>query len=152
VKFDLKLTYHGDLNKAQYVKEALDGVAKYAVELIRDKARAFVPVDTGTLKESIETKKIPNGYSVGPNTDYDVYVEFGTGMHSTIGPAHYIYPKKAKFLSWVNRAGERIFARRTRGAAAQPYLRPAMDESRKPIGDFLAARVRVALAKGTKKA
>jgi len=134
-----------NVKKPELLKEALDRSAVYAVELIRDQARVYVPVDTGDLKESIQTKKIVGGYSVGPDTPYDIYVEFGTGMQSQISPPHYIYPIRAKFLSWIGKDGKRIFARRTKGAKAQPYLRPALDASRKYIADFLKTTVMKAL-------
>jgi hypothetical protein len=147
MKFSMNFKCNINVEKPELLKKALDESAYYAVELIKDQARFYVPVDMGTLKDSIETKKITGGYSVGPNTEYDVYVEFGTGMHATIGPKHYIYPVRAKFMTWINKAGERIFAKRTRGIRAQPYMRPALDFARRPVSNYLTAHVMAALRK-----
>ena len=60
-------------------------VAKAAFD-IEGHAKAVVPVDTGNLKNSIQTKREDEGltYTVGPRgVDYAIYVEYGTyKMHA----------------------------------------------------------------------
>ena len=44
-----------------------------------------------------------------------------------------IKAKKGKILSFVNKAGERIFTRKMKGAKAHPILRPAADATRRKV-------------------
>ena len=84
-------------------------------------------IRTGTLVNSLKTtkgKKLDNFAEshIGTNVIYARIHELG-GI---------IVPVFAKMLSWVNAAGERIFA----GAVhmpARPYLRPAIDEKEEDI-------------------
>lgn len=54
-------------------------VAKAAYD-IEGQAKTVVPVDTGNLKNSIQTEAGDSDLTkyVGPHTDYAVYVEYGT--------------------------------------------------------------------------
>lgn len=70
-------------------------VRKTALDVERD-AKAFVPVDTGNLKNSIGHSDMRTvGQSgvleveVGPTANYGMYVEFGTSQH---GPAAFMGP------------------------------------------------------------
>jgi HK97 gp10 family phage protein len=67
--------------------EALDGAMREAMEEVAEKAREFVPVDTGLLRESIHTARYEKDglivYQVetGPgrdNREYGLFVELGT--------------------------------------------------------------------------
>lgn len=67
-------------------------VQKTAADIKAD-AQAFVPVDTGNLKNSIsyETRELADAVvgEIGPTAEYGVYVEFGT---STQAPQAYMGP------------------------------------------------------------
>ena len=58
---------------------AVQAVAKAAYD-IEGQAKAVVPVDTGNLKNSIQTESGDSDLTkyVGPHTDYAVHVEYGT--------------------------------------------------------------------------
>lgn len=58
---------------------AVEAVAKAAYD-IEGQAKAVVPVDTGNLKNSIQTEAGESDLTkfVGPHTDYAVHVEYGT--------------------------------------------------------------------------
>jgi HK97 gp10 family phage protein len=60
---------------------AVLAVAK-AADDIEGQAKAVVPVDTGNLKGSIQEHKMPDSSDltkyVGPATEYNLYVEYGT--------------------------------------------------------------------------
>jgi HK97 gp10 family phage protein len=139
--FQINMTFEQIPNKPQKMKTLIDRTIAYAADKIELEMKAKVPVASGRLQGSIRQGRLPDGRWVGPNTPYDIYVEFGTGMHSPWG-AHMIYPTHGEFMVWTNKAGQKIFARRTRGAKAQPYVRPALTKSRKPISSFMAREYR----------
>lgn len=131
------MTFEQIPNKPQKMKEIIDRSIKYAADKLEIEMKAKAPIASGRLQNSIRQGKLSNGRWVGPNTPYDIYVEFGTGMHSPFG-AHMIYPKHGRFMVWTNKSGQLIFATKTRGMRAQPYVRPAIIKSRKPISAFMA--------------
>lgn len=55
---------------------------KQALELsgkeVQKKARAIVPIDTGRLRKSINYQVGKSRVLIGPDTDYDIFVEEGT--------------------------------------------------------------------------
>jgi len=128
-------------NRPQKMKEIVNSTIAYAANKLEIEMKAAAPVMSGRLQSSIRQGVLPDGRWVGPKTPYDIYVEFGTGQHSPWGP-HYIYPKKGKFLVWTNKAGQTIFARKTRGQKAQPYVRPAVDKMKKTVPPFMVREYR----------
>jgi HK97 gp10 family phage protein len=81
----------GDLEKGAARVEALAPkvVAKSAHDIERD-AKIIAPVDTGTLESSISSTIDGLSAEIGPHTDYEAYVEYGTSkMHAQpyMGPA-----------------------------------------------------------------
>lgn len=68
---------------------------------------------TDTVDEVLITNK----------SHYLSYIERGTGLY---GPGHtWIIPKQANVLSWMD-GNKRIFAKRTRGMKAQPFVKQAV--------------------------
>jgi HK97 gp10 family phage protein len=67
---------------------------------------------------------------VGPSAVYGAIQEFG----GVVRPLH------AKMLSWLNEAGERIFAKMV-SLPARPYLRPAVDEHRDQIAEAISHQI-----------
>jgi HK97 gp10 family phage protein len=87
--------------------DAEEAKMKRIVLQIERDAKSIVPVDTGNLRASIESRVIRNNDGgitgvVGTNTDYAAFVEFGT---SKMG--------------------------------AQPYLRPAVEQNRETVRELL---------------
>src|ERR1017187_9818124 len=85
-------------------------------ELIQKTAKGYCPVDTGDLRASITIDPPVEGDasvtgSVAPNTPYASYVEYGTGIRGDSSAPY------AHVMSWP-------------GMAAQPYMRPAVDEAK----------------------
>lgn len=73
-------------------------------------AKSIVPVDTGTLKNSILTEKLePTVAIVGPHTEYAQFVEFGT-RHMAARP--YLTPAaqkaKVKFVEALKQLEARL--------------------------------------------
>ena len=72
--------------------------------------------------------------------------------HALVGTSGVIYaaihefggvitPKRAKYLSWIGKGGERVFAKRVK-MPARPYLRPAFDENKEEIKGVIAAGIK----------
>ena len=83
------------------VLEAFNAACLRALERCGEQAEGYatdlVPVDTSALKQSITHKVVasePAAY-IGTNSEYAAYVEFGTGVHSSIGggttKTHWVY-------------------------------------------------------------
>lgn len=122
-----------------------DGV-ETAATVIQEAAQAICPVDTGFLRDSI-TVDVHRGIQsatsgglvssslftveaiVSPHADYAAYVEFGTGRRGAASPG----------------AGEGPYSEHWPGMVAQPYMRPAYDENREHVADFIKESVQDAI-------
>ena len=89
--------------------------------------------DTGILQGSISHQVGKGSVAVGvasgsPANQYALVMEYGSR-----GP---IKPKKAKMLSWVDKAtGDRVFAKSV-NIAARPWLRPTLRKNYGNINDW----------------
>jgi phage gpG-like protein len=89
----------------------------------------------GSIKiELIQSGETSAEVHVGPTVVYGPIQELG----GTVKPLH------AKMLSWVNEAGERIFANAVH-LPARPYLRPAVDEHKSEIEDAIGYQLKQAI-------
>lgn len=62
------------------VDRIFDVAIEKGAKQLQASIKPVVPVDEGTLRNSISVEKIEHlAYAVGTNLDYAVYVEFGTG-------------------------------------------------------------------------
>ncbi len=100
---------------------------KESCELIHKTAQGYCPVDTGALRDSITIDPPVEGDasvtgSVAPHETYASYVEYGTGQR---GDPTAPYPH---VMSWP-------------GQAAQPYMRPALDECRGQVKDIFLRKL-----------
>ncbi len=130
-----KFTPRGDLGRfvPARVTPAIRASVQAALDLIADRERQLVPVDTGQLRDSIATSIDDTGKTivgrVGPNTPYMFYVEFGTGIvgasSAGAGPGPYS-------TTWP-------------GMKAQPFVRPAFDEAKPAILDLFRSNVLLSL-------
>lgn len=116
------------------ISPAVRASCQAAAQLIQQAAQAKCPRRTGRLADSIAVEVIDGDVqmsaTVGPRgVDYDFYVEFGTGRRGAGSAGAGPYPYKE---SWP-------------GMAAQPYMRPAIDESRDAILDLFASNITPAL-------
>ena len=118
-----------------------DGVSAGAA-IIEASAKEKCPVDTGALQGSISTN-VTRGIQlavaggpissslfavqgvVAPHMDYAAYVEFGTGQRGAASPG----------------AGEGPYSPNWKGQAAQPYMRPSLDENREQVVDTIRESV-----------
>lgn len=89
---------------------------------IRDRAKAFAPVDTGLLRNSIVAElkqQTPNSvvWTIGSSAPYAAYQEFGTGP---------IFARRAPMLVFkVGNQWVRTYS--TRGVPATHFLQKALD-------------------------
>lgn len=108
--------------------------ASWQVEVARQGVAAiefFAPEDTGVLKAMIQAEpsiteaRVRFKAPVGPPA-YDLFQEVGTGIYGPLG--RYITPKRARMLSWVDRAtGQRRFAHRVKGTPATRYHKRGLE-------------------------
>jgi len=73
--------------------------------VIEGEAKQRCPVDTGMLRGSITSERIPRGAQVGPHTEYAAYVEYGTrhmAAQPYMGPA--VDAKRAEVVRLVGEA------------------------------------------------
>lgn len=134
-----------DLDRASNLEDALDQlVMDYAVQ-VQVLAQTYVPVSTGELRASIEVRPIQGGAEISPDTVYEAYVEFGTGIHSEYPGAqrqpYIIEPKNPGGALRFMVQGEWVFAKRVvhPGIRAQPYMRPAAERVADALEDAVAS-------------
>jgi len=118
--------------------EALKEVITKAVIIIEGKAKDKCPVMYGRLHTSIthEVKSSGKNHTgrVGTNVEYAPFVEFGTGKYEKYGKGRttpwVYYSEKLKQFVW------------TEGIVPQPYLFPALKDSRQDIIDLLTEKLK----------
>jgi HK97 gp10 family phage protein len=102
---------------------------KAACDTIYDRSQALVPVDTGALKSSGVVEIDDSGRTVVGTVRYTAdhaeYVEFGTGQRGAASAG----------------AGAGPYSENWPGMAAQPYLRPAFDETKPAILDLFRSNI-----------
>ncbi len=91
-------------------------------------ARALCPVDTGRLRDSIESlvDSAEQAVYVGTDVPYGVFVELGTG----------IYADGGRDTPWVYRGADGRF-HMTRGTRAKAFVAPAVAGHSKEYGKII---------------
>lgn len=115
-------------------------------------AKAYAPVDTGVLRDSIHAVISPDGMSatISADTVYAGFVEFGTGPRGEFGgPPIVITPKRATYLRFEVQ-GRVVYRKKvvSQGMAPRPFLRPALERLQLPLATNLAHNAVVAIVKG----
>lgn len=108
------------------------GVLVDSANYLKAEMEARVPVDTGRLRQSIQVRVENNRVTVGPDTEYAEYVEFGT-------KPHVIEPKNKKALAFKV-GGQMVVVKKVNhpGTKAQPFVRPAFDAWVQTLGTLAA--------------
>lgn len=117
---------------SEAIGSALALAAKAGAEKIILSAKQKVPVRSGTLKRSIQSKIMSQTdtsieIAIGPNTPYAARIEFG-------------YDGKTKRRT---KAGHVVYVHQK----AKPYLRPAFDEQVDTARDTIKARFKTLIDK-----
>lgn len=110
------------------IAPAVQASVEASLRLIEDSAKNYCPVDTGALRDSITSEVDASGQTVvgrvGPHVDYAEFLEFGTGERGD--------PSVPHNQNWP-------------GMAAQPYMRPALDENRDAIQELFRGQIAAAI-------
>lgn len=109
--------------------------------VVKEYAQTAVPVDEGTLKNSITASdvrqtKTRTEVTVGTSLVYAPYVEFGTG---SLGDPSVPHTARTSWVYYSERLGRFVT---TRGQRPRPFMRPSIEENRELIEERLAAAVR----------
>lgn len=136
-----------DLSKASgdTFKQAAQSLVTDSANQVQTFAKAFAPVRTGSLKESIvvEISNGGMGATITAASDHASFVEFGTGTRGEFpGQPIIIRAKPGKMLSWVGSDGKRRFAKQVvnPGMAPRPFMRPALERVGLPLASSLGDR------------
>ena len=115
------------------VTPAVVASVEASCKLIEDAAKGYCPVDTGALRDSITSSVDDSGKTVvgtvSVGMPYAAYVEYGTGIRGSSSAG----------------AGAGPYSTSWPGQAAQPFLRPALDESREAVIDLFRSNISLAL-------
>jgi HK97 gp10 family phage protein len=109
---------------AARLPDTIDTGVRRTATTVQGTAQANAPVDTGELRQKIETQRIElAAYEVISAAPHARAVERGTDPHV-------ITPDSADALAFEGQNGELVFRQRVNhpGTPAQPYLGPAMKE------------------------
>lgn len=121
------------LEKLEDVNQAME----QACILVENEAKIKCPVDNGLLRNSIThyIKDNPNELVgvVGTNVEYAPYVEFGTGIYSSLGNG------RQDRWKYKDAKGE---WHSTIGQHPQPYLQPALEENRRKIEKMFKEQIK----------
>jgi len=116
-----------DMNTPAAARQWQDLTARLGEQTIA----ALAPVDSGHLRERIEASRSTRDASVrfraptDSDAPYALFQEVGTGIYGPLG--RYITPKRAAMLSWVDKQGNRVFAKRVRGVRPQHYFKRGLE-------------------------
>lgn len=121
------------LEKLDDVNQAME----QACILVENEAKIKCPVDNGVLRNSIThyIEDNPNELIgvVGTNVEYAPYVEFGTGIYSSLGNG------RQDRWKYKDAKGE---WHSTIGQHPQPYLYPALEENRREIEKMFKEQIK----------
>jgi HK97 gp10 family phage protein len=111
------------LNNAKTkINQAVMSDMDKAAEQVKHQMREVVPVDTGTLRDSIAVVKDGSRYHIGPvGVEYAAHVEYGTRPHV-------IMARNGGVLAFQV-GGESRYAKSVKhpGTKPHPYIRPARE-------------------------
>lgn len=126
------------LTKLENLKTvSVEQAVNEACILVENDAKKRCPVDTGELRMSItheieETSENRTTGAVGTNLEYAPYVEFGTGIFSSLGNG------RQDRWSYKDAKGE---WHSTIGQQPQPYLHPALDDNREEVKKIIQKKI-----------
>lgn len=93
--------------------------------MVENEAKLNAPVASGTLRNSITHSVDETEATIGTNLEYAPYVEYGTGLFSSLGNGRTDVPWKYQDASgkWHSTSGQK----------PQPFLMPAWDATRDDV-------------------
>ena len=124
------------LNKLENTESIVKGIELGCAAVERD-AKKKAPKNTGELKRSITSKVENEGRQVVGEVftplEYAPYVEYGTGLFAEKGGR--------KDVPWKYKDDKGEW-HSTRGMQPQPFMRPALQENRERIMNYIKAGVK----------
>lgn len=123
MKVELDITeVNGNLEKIlRKFPEATIQVMENATKVVEAEAKENCPVDTGSLRSSIQSEVVREGYDIAgyvfTNEEYAVHVHFGTGIYAKGSGRDTPWRFKTRKGEWVT----------MRGQKAQPFLQDAIN-------------------------
>lgn len=124
------------------IARATQRVIRDAAEHIQKDAQTRAPIKSGALRNSISIR-YPDDYSaiIGPDVDYGVYQEFGTGARGEFpGTPYEIRPKRANGVLVFRMGNRTVYARKVINPGVRPkaYMRGALEDY---LGDRLVSEM-----------
>lgn len=107
------------------IQKRLEKALTDAALVVEAKAKVNAPVVSGNLRRSISHSVNYPEATIGSNVDYAPYVEKGTGLYAADGNGR-------KEVPWVY-VGADGQGHQTSGSHPQPFLEPAVQQSRQDI-------------------
>lgn len=109
-------------------KEIKREVEKEA-KVVQTQAKLLAPVDTGNLRNNINTDVKWEGNTcvgvISADTEYAIYVEYGTGIYSSLGTG--------RQTPWVYTPDGGVHFYWTQGQHPQPFMNPAYENTKDKI-------------------
>lgn len=139
MRLQASVTFRPRGNIGQFIATVITPAVQTSVEqcgeIVVEAAKAYCPVDTGDLRDSIAYRITEGSRTITAVVDaampYAGYVEYGTGVRGAntpgVQPGPYPYDP-----SWP-------------GMVAQPFMRPALDETRSVIRETFASNLAAAM-------
>lgn len=146
-----------DLSAAsgQPFQQTMQALVRDAANQVQTFAKAYAPVKTGALRDSIVVDFTDNGTTaiITAASDHAMFMEYGTGTRGEFpGAPIVITAKPGKVLSWMGKDGKRHFAKRVvnPGAAPRPFMRPALERVELPFVNTVGDNAVVFIVNGPK--
>jgi HK97 gp10 family phage protein len=128
------MAYESNIPKAKNnirrsISTGMDAVSKKVLDDIKDNLLRQGAKDTGQLLNSYNIVHTEDGFEIGSDLDYSLYVEFGTGVYAEDG--------KGVTTPWAYKADDGTW-RTTKGMRPRPHIRPAFENNAEEIEKMLA--------------
>ena len=128
------MAYESNIPKAKKnikrsISTGMDAVSKKVLDDVKDNLLRQGAKDTGQLLNSYKIVQTEDGFEIGSDLDYSLYVEFGTGVYAEDG--------KGVTTPWAYKADDGTW-RTTKGMRPRPHLRPAFEDNAEEIEKMLA--------------
>ena len=128
------MAYESNIPKAKNnirrsISAGMDAVSKKVLDDVKDNLLRQGAKDTGQLLNSYKIVQTEDGFEIGSDLDYSLYVEFGTGVYAEDG--------KGVSAPWAYKAADGTW-RTTKGMRPRPHIRPAFEDNAEEIEKMLA--------------
>jgi hypothetical protein len=158
--------YYPKLSK-QISKLALEALSN-SINLVKDTAMVYCPVETGQLFQAIEGQIDPQnavgrvGIFNNEVATIGLYTEYGTGKRGLESWRQYFSENMPNFtipikpipptqaMHWVNEGGENIFIKRSWGQKGQAWLRRAVFDNENHIKKIFRKSIKGKLTSNSK--